>query len=89
MLIVTQADVLAGDGGETPAVFVCDDGPFRHERLWRGAAIAFPVFAVRTKDSVGAGEFMDLKKVVDFCCATGPPCLPLLLSCHALLTYSP
>ena len=48
-----------------PALIMQDDGTFRHERLWRGSAIALPVFALRTRDSVGAGEFEDLKKLCD------------------------
>lgn len=30
-----------------------------------------PVFSLRTKDSTGCGEFLDLIKLVDFCCVAG------------------
>eukprot|EP00887_Chlorella_sp_A99_P000572 scaffold17.g572.t1 len=30
------------------------------ERRWRGAGVAVPVFSLRTKDSTGCGEFLDL-----------------------------
>ena len=53
------------------ALIVQDDGTFRHERLWRGSAVALPVFALRSKDSVGAGEFADLKKLVTLCHQAG------------------
>ena len=39
--------------------------PFRRDRPWRGAGLAVPVFSIRTRDSVGCGEFMDLIKLVD------------------------
>lgn len=54
-----------------PAMIVRDDGAFRHEKQWRGAAVALPVFSLRTRDSVGAGEFEDIKKLVDVCDAAG------------------
>ncbi|KAK9824488.1 hypothetical protein WJX72_010729 [[Myrmecia] bisecta] len=63
---------------KTPAVVVRNDGPFRHEKLWRGSAAALPVFCLRTKDSVGVGEFADLKKLVDLCSATGMRMIQLL-----------
>ncbi len=56
-----------------PALIVQDDGTFRHERMWRGSAIAMPVFALRSRDSVGAGEFQDLKKLVTLCHQAGSP----------------
>eukprot|EP00898_Chlorokybus_atmophyticus_P004883 jgi/Chlat1/5396/Chrsp35S05221 len=38
-----------------------------HVRMvpWRGAGVAIPVFSMRTTESVGAGEFLDLKLLVD------------------------
>ena len=62
-----------------PALIMQDDGTFRHERLWRGSAIALPVFALRTRDSVGAGEFEDLKKLVTLCHQAGMSLLNHLL----------
>ncbi len=59
-------------GSESGAALIMqDDGTFRHERLWRGSAVALPVFALRSKDSVGAGEFSDLKKLVTLCHLAG------------------
>jgi hypothetical protein len=40
-------------------------------RLWRGAGLALPVFAARTRRSVGCGEFLDLLPLVDFADASG------------------
>ncbi|KAJ9519153.1 hypothetical protein QJQ45_007717 [Haematococcus lacustris] len=54
-----------------PCVLVCNDGFFRRDKLWRGAGVAVPVFSLRTRDSVGCGEFLDLLKLVDFCARQG------------------
>lgn len=44
-----------------------ESGHFRHDRFWRGAGIAVPVFSLRTKMSVGTGEFRDMRLLIDFC----------------------
>jgi 4-alpha-glucanotransferase len=54
-----------------PVMIVRDDGAFRHERLWRGAGLAVPVFSLRSRESVGVGEFADIRKLVDLCSAAG------------------
>eukprot|EP00878_Enallax_costatus_P005731 GHUV01006009.1.p1 GENE.GHUV01006009.1~~GHUV01006009.1.p1 ORF type:complete len:779 (+),score=167.27 GHUV01006009.1:209-2338(+) len=54
-----------------PAVVVRHDGFVRRDRLWRGAGLALPVFAARTRHSVGVGEFLDLIPLVDFASASG------------------
>eukprot|EP01029_Cantina_marsupialis_P008210 TRINITY_DN1951_c0_g1_i1.p1 TRINITY_DN1951_c0_g1~~TRINITY_DN1951_c0_g1_i1.p1 ORF type:complete len:693 (+),score=216.71 TRINITY_DN1951_c0_g1_i1:175-2253(+) len=33
---------------------------------WKGAGVAVPVFSLRTKQSMGVGEFYDIKKLVDW-----------------------
>jgi 4-alpha-glucanotransferase len=52
-------------------MMVLDDGPVSHGKLWRGAGLACPVFSLRTHSSVGVGEFLDIKKMVDLCSAAG------------------
>jgi hypothetical protein len=54
-----------------PALLVRNDGYFRHERRWRGAGVAIPVFSLRSHKSVGCGEFADLCELVDFCAEAG------------------
>lgn len=54
-----------------PALVARNDGYFRHERRWRGAGVAAPVFSLRSQRSVGCGEFADLCELVDFCAAAG------------------
>lgn len=48
-----------------------NDGYFRRDQRWRGAGVAVPVFSLRTADSLGAGDFYDVMKLVDLCSATG------------------
>ena len=45
---------------------------------WRGAGVAIPVFALRTEESFGVGEFNDIKKMVDWAVATGQNVIQLL-----------
>ena len=52
-------------------MIVRSDGPVRQETNWRGAGLAVPVFSLRSRSSVGAGEYVDLRALVDFCAATG------------------
>jgi hypothetical protein len=54
-----------------PSLVVRNDGFVRRDKLWRGAGVAIPVFSLRSKDSVGVGEFMDLIKLVDLADASG------------------
>jgi hypothetical protein len=47
--------------------------------------VACPVFSLRTRDSVGVGEFLDINRLVDVCCMAGgrlyTPCRPLKRLC--------
>lgn len=47
-------------------------------RSWKGAGTAIPVFALRSADDFGVGEFYDLKKMVDWAASTGQSFLQLL-----------
>ena len=38
---------------------------------WKGAGVAVPVFSLRTEESMGVGEFNDLKKTIDWAQKTG------------------
>jgi hypothetical protein len=59
------------NAGQVASVLYLNDGHFRHKKPWRGAGLAIPVFSIRTKDSVGCGDFIDVKKMVDFVAACG------------------
>ena len=45
---------------------------------WKGAGTAIPVFALRTADDFGVGEFRDLKKLVDWAQKTGQTLIQIL-----------
>ena len=64
---------MAGLAGSFPpaAAVVQTDGPLREKRPWRGAGVAVPVFSLRSQSSVGAGEFVDIRALVDLCAAAG------------------
>ncbi|GFR48695.1 hypothetical protein Agub_g10651, partial [Astrephomene gubernaculifera] len=61
-----------------PTVMVRHDGYFRRDRHWRGAGVAVPVFSLRTAQSVGGGEFLDLLPLVDLADKCGLRLIQLL-----------
>lgn len=61
-----------------PALIVCDDGFFRRDHLWRGAGLAIPIFSIRTRMSVGVGEFLDLIPLIDLAAKTGLTMIQIL-----------
>ena len=51
---------------------VLHDEGFRYAAMpWRGAGVALPVFALRSQQGLGVGEFPDLKLLVDWAVKTG------------------
>ena len=49
-----------------------------NRRLWKGAGVAIPVFSLRSEESWGIGEFLDLEKMVDWAVATGQRIIQIL-----------
>lgn len=49
---------------------VLSDGMMR-EMPWRGAGVAIPMFSIRSEADLGAGEFLDLKLLVDWAVDSG------------------
>ena len=45
---------------------------------WKGAGTAIPVFSIRTEEDFGAGDFLDIIKMVDWCKMTSQKVLQLL-----------
>lgn len=45
---------------------------------WKGAGTAIPVFSIRTEDDFGVGDFIDIKRMVDWCHLTGQNILQIL-----------
>lgn len=58
------------------------------ESKWHGAGIAVPVFSLRSKDSFGVGEFLDLFKLVDWCKKVGLKLIQLLPVNETVATHS-
>ena len=57
--------------GQAPLTVRADEH-FRHPGgPWRGAGVAVPVFALRSRQGAGVGEFPDLKLLVDWAVAAG------------------
>lgn len=48
------------------------------KRPWKGAGTAIPVFSIRTEENFGVGDFLDIKKMVDWCVMTGQKILQIL-----------
>ncbi len=48
------------------------------EKLWKGTGVAIPVFSLRSQESLGVGEFSDLKKMGDWAANLGMTILQIL-----------
>ncbi len=59
-------------GLQNQATVIQNDRCFRRTKpQWKGAGVAIPVFSLRTENSYGIGEFLDLKLLVDWAALTG------------------
>ncbi len=54
------------------------DATFRGNFDWKGAGVAIPVFSLRTEQSQGIGDFVDLKKMGEWAAATGQKIIQIL-----------
>jgi 4-alpha-glucanotransferase len=45
---------------------------------WKGAGVSVPVFSLRSEQSLGIGEFLDLKPLADWCAQTGLKLIQIL-----------
>ena len=45
---------------------------------WKGAGTAIPIFGIRSEEDFGVGDFLDIKKMVDWCVKTGQKVLQIL-----------
>jgi len=57
---------------------IIDGGKFKRSLQWRGTGVSLPVFSIRTKNSLGVGEFLDLKLMVDWAVSTGLKLIQIL-----------
>ncbi|MEO7801938.1 MAG: 4-alpha-glucanotransferase [Ginsengibacter sp.] len=64
---------------QTPKkITILNDGFVNLDYVWRGAGVAIPVFSLRSKNSFGVGEFMDLKLLTDWAKITGLKLIQIL-----------
>lgn len=66
-----------GSSKKHPSMMVISDGYFK-DNPWRGSGLAVPVFSIRSKEDIGAGEFFDLKLLVDLAVESGLHLIQLL-----------
>mmetsp|Transcript_55312 Transcript_55312/g.115704 ORF Transcript_55312/g.115704 Transcript_55312/m.115704 type:complete len:839 (-) Transcript_55312:278-2794(-) len=67
------------DGADPAAKFVVRDEAFNYPTgAFKAFGMAIPVSGIKTGDSTGIGEFLDLKKVVDWCTKTGLQLIQIL-----------
>lgn len=64
------------------------DGVFQRKMSWKAAGTVVPVFSLRTEDSMGVGEFLDLKLLVDWAYATGQKIIQLLPVNDTTMTWT-
>ncbi|MDE6136090.1 MAG: 4-alpha-glucanotransferase, partial [Muribaculaceae bacterium] len=55
---------------------------------WKGAGVAIPVFALRSNDDFGVGDFYDLKKMIDWAAATGQRFVQILPINDTTMTHT-
>eukprot|EP00771_Trimastix_marina_P000350 gnl/Trimastix_PCT/1370.p1 GENE.gnl/Trimastix_PCT/1370~~gnl/Trimastix_PCT/1370.p1 ORF type:complete len:908 (+),score=250.75 gnl/Trimastix_PCT/1370:308-3031(+) len=63
-----------------PRLLALRDGLIRyvHRHLWRAAGVAIPVFSLKTSDSFGIGEFVDMVPMSELCHKMGARVLQVL-----------
>ncbi|UZR94144.1 4-alpha-glucanotransferase [Chondrinema litorale] len=54
------------------------DEKFRYNQAWKGSGVAVPVFSLRSKNSLGVGEFSDIKLLIDWAEKTGMKMVQIL-----------
>lgn len=55
---------------------------------WRGAGVAIPVFSVRSEEDFGVGDFIDLKKMIDWAALTEQKFLQILPINDTTMTHT-
>lgn len=70
--------LLTQDAGKKKITLVHDGFVHFSNNSWRGAGVVIPVFSLRSEKSLGAGEFTDIKLLVDWAKKTGLQMIQLL-----------
>ena len=69
--------VVPATQGRTTARVFSDEG-YRYPDAWRGAGVSLPVFALRSAQGLGVGEFTDLRLLTDWAVQTGMKLVQIL-----------
>lgn len=80
--------VLHDPGAKNRQVVANDGFTILPDDTWKGAGVAIPVFSLRSAQSLGVGEFTDLKLLVDWACITGLKLIQLLPVNDTTATHS-
>ncbi|RXK85627.1 4-alpha-glucanotransferase [Filimonas effusa] len=74
--------------GTADSLVVVNDG-FAHlpDTSWKGAGVAIPVFSLRSKTSMGCGDFTDLKQLTNWAVRTGLRLIQILPVNDTTATY--
>ena len=83
--IVREGENVRWEDGDNRRYYVCGEmesesiaATFRGNFDWKGAGVAIPVFSIRTEQSQGIGDFVDLKKMGEWAAATGQKIIQIL-----------
>ncbi|MEP7237306.1 MAG: 4-alpha-glucanotransferase, partial [Ferruginibacter sp.] len=80
--------VLLSEDGKDAFTIIHDGFAKLNNINWKGAGVAIPVFSLRSKKSMGTGEFADLKLLVDWAKSTGLKMIQLLPVNDTTATYT-
>ena len=80
--------VLLSEDGKDALTIIHDGFAKLNNINWKGTAVAIPVFSLRSKKSMGVGEFTDLKLLVDWAKTTGLKMIQLLPVNDTTSTFS-
>ncbi len=78
-----SSDELSND-----SLYIKVEEPKFNRPEWRGAGVAIPLFSLRSKESMGVGDFMDLKKMVDWVVMTGQKIIQILPINDSTMTHT-
>ncbi len=70
--------LLFSDGNRKKVTILHDGFVHLPNNTWKGAGVAIPVFSLRSKNSAGVGEFLDIKLLVDWAVQSGLRLIQLL-----------
>ncbi len=80
--------VIHNDGGEIKITLVHDGFARFHHKPWKGVGVAIPVFSLRSMNSFGVGEFLDIKLLADWSEEIGLRLIQLLPVNDTTATYT-